>query len=68
MKMADPRNAPEVPQEEIDEYAAAMLDARIKLREAEQAWYKALGAAPAGNEREWAATVYERIQCATRRL
>lgn len=66
--MATPRNIPEPTQAERDEYAAAMVDARLKLREAEQAWYKAFAAAPLGNEREFAATVYERIRCATRRF
>ena len=65
--MATPRNAPEPTQAERDEYAAAMVEARLKLREAEQAWYKAFAAAPVGHEREAAAAVYERIRCATRR-
>ena len=66
--MSDPRNAPEVTQAERDEYAAALTEARLKLRDAEIAWYRAFGAAPMGHEREFAATVYERIRCATRRF
>jgi hypothetical protein len=66
--MNNPRNAPEPTQVERDEYAAAMTEARLKLREAEQAWHKAFCAAPLGSEREYAAAVYERIRCATRRL
>lgn len=57
---------PEPTQAERDEYAAAMTEARLKLREAELAWYKAFAAAPLGSERVIAATVYGRIRCATR--
>lgn len=60
--------APDLTPEEREAYAAAMTEARLKLREAEQAWYKAFGLAPLGSEREFAAAVYERVRCATRRF
>lgn len=65
--MATPKNAPEPTQAERDAYAAAVTEARLKLREAELAWHRAFVAAPLGDEREFASTVYERVRCATRR-
>jgi predicted Zn finger-like uncharacterized protein len=54
-------------EQEREKFAALMTEARLKLREAEQAWYAAFGAAPLGEQRIMAAAVYERIRCATRR-
>lgn len=51
-------------QEQFDELLA---EAQKKLREAEQAWYAAFAAAPLGNQRVMASTVYERLRNATRR-
>jgi hypothetical protein len=55
-------------EKEREEHAARMTEARLKLREAKQAWHKAFAGAPLGDEREFAAAVYERIRCATRRF
>jgi len=65
--MADPTNATEQTEKEREEFAALMTEARLKLREAEQAWYAAFVAAPVGHQRIFAAAVYERIRCATHR-
>jgi hypothetical protein len=54
-------------EKEREEFAALMTNARLKLREAEEAWYVAFCAAPVGDQRIIAAAVYERIRCATRR-
>jgi hypothetical protein len=42
--------------------------AYAKLREAEKAWYAYYGELEVGDKRMWAAEVYERIRCATRRI
>lgn len=49
-----------------EQYAALMAEARLKLSDAEKAWDAACGAAPAGEERRFAAAVCERIYSATR--
>ena len=66
--MAYPSRYVEPTKKEREEHAARMTEARRKLREAETAWYAAFAGAPLGEEREFAATVYERIRCATRRF
>lgn len=54
-------------EQEREQFAALMNEARLKLIEAEKAWYAAFSAAPVGDQRIMAAAVYERIRCATRR-
>ena len=66
--MGNPLNTSEIMELERKAYSAAKADALLKLLEAVGAWYKAFGAAPVGPEREFAALVYERIRCATRRI
>ena len=66
--MAYPTSYVEPTQKERDEHAARMVEARLKLREAEQAWHRAFAGAPLGDEREFAAAVYERVRCAARRF
>ena len=61
------KNHVEPTQAERDAHAARMTEARLKLHEAEKAWFAAFAGAPLGDEREFAGTVYERIRCATRR-
>ena len=56
----------ELPEVEREQLAAPTTTARLKLREAETAWYELFGALPVGENRISAATVYERIRCATR--
>ena len=57
----------DLPELEREKIAAMTTEARLKLRDAERAWYALFGALPVGEERVWAAAVYERIRCATRR-
>ena len=57
----------ELAEVERKQLAALTTEARLKLREAEKAWYALFGALPVGDDRIWAAAVYERIRCATRR-
>ena len=57
----------EMTEQEREQFAALMTEARLKLRDAEKAWYAAFAAAPVGDQRIFAAAVYERIRCATMR-
>jgi hypothetical protein len=52
---------------EREKFAGLINEARLKLREAEQAWHAAFAAAPLGDQRIMTAAIYERIRCATRR-
>jgi hypothetical protein len=54
-------------EQERQGWESKLNEARLKLREAEQAWHAAFAAAPVGEQRIMAAAVYERIRCATRR-
>ena len=54
-------------EQEREQFAALMTEARLKLRDAEKAWYAAFVAAPVGDQRIFAAAVYERIRCVTQR-
>ena len=66
--MSYPNRYVEPTDKEREEHAKRMTEARLKLKEAEKAWYAAFVGAPLGDEREFAASVYERIRCATRRF
>jgi hypothetical protein len=51
---------------EQEQFEKLLTEAQQKLREAEKAWHAAFAAAPLGEKRVMAGTVYERVRCATR--